>query len=102
MCSLSNLAIHYMIIVITIIIITIIFIIIDFMMVTVAITIIITLIFNIIIIITTIAIIIITIIFINNFHELEISFLEDTQRKGLNLFLTLGMSSHRHKINFID
>ena len=34
---------------------------------------------------------------INNFHQLEIIFLDDTQTKGLNHFLTLEMSSRRHK-----
>ena len=93
----SNSSIHYLIIVITIIIIIIIiiiFTILDFMMITVAITIIITIILN---IIATTAIIITIIIFINNFHQLESSFLDDTQAKWLNHFLTLEMSSHRHK-----
>ena len=93
----SNSSIHYLIIVITIIIIIIIiiiFIILDFMMITVAITIIITIILN---IIATTAIIITIIIFINNFHQLKSSFLDDTQAKWLNHFLTLEMSSHRHK-----
>ena len=35
---------------------------------------------------------------INNFHQLEISFLDDTQTKGQNRFLTLEMSSRRHKL----
>ena len=39
---------------------------------------------------------------INNFHQLEISFLDDTQPKELNLFMALGMSYHRHTKNFID
>ena len=92
----SNSSIHYLIIVITIIIIIIIiiFIVLDFMMITVAITIIITIILN---IIATTAIIITIIIFINNFHQLKSSFLDDTQAKWLNHFLTLEMSSHRHK-----
>ena len=91
----SNSSIHYLIIVITIIIIIIIiFIILDFMMITVAITIIITIILN---IIATTAIIITIIIFINNFHQLKSSFLDDTQAKWLSHFLTLEMSSHRHK-----
>ena len=93
----SNSNIHLLSIVITIIIIIIIFIIIDFMMSTLAITIIITIILNIIIIITTTAIIITIIIFINNFNQLEITFLGNTQAKRLNHFLTLGMSSHMHK-----
>ena len=92
----SNSSIHYLIIVITIIIIIIIiiFTILDFMMITVAITIIITIILN---IIATTAIIITIIIFINNLHQLKSSFLDDTQAKWLNHFLTLEMSSHRHK-----
>ena len=97
-----NSSIHCLIIVITIIIIIVIFIILDFMIITVAITTIISQILNIIIIITTTAIIITIIIFINNFYLLEISFLDDAQAKWLNHFLTLGMSSHRHKKKFID
>ena len=93
----SNSNIHCLSIGITIIIIIIIFIIIDFMISTVAITLIITIILNIIIIITTTAIIITIIIFINNFHQLEISFLDKKQAKRLNHFLALGMSSHMHK-----
>ena len=89
----SNSSIHYLIIVITIIII-IIFTILDFMMITVAITIIMTIILN---IISTTPIIITIIIFINNFHQLKSSFLDDTQAKGLNHFLTLEMSSRRNK-----
>ena len=34
---------------------------------------------------------------INNFHQLEISFLDDTQTKELNQILTLEISSARHK-----
>ena len=34
---------------------------------------------------------------INNFHQLEIIFLDDTQTKGLNHFLTLEMSSRMQK-----
>ena len=52
---------------------------------------------NIIIITTTTAIIITILIFINNFHQLETSFLDDAQAKDLNYFLTLEMSSHRHQ-----
>ena len=48
-------------------------------------------------IITTIAIIITIIIFINNFHQMETIFLHDTQSKGLNHFLTLGISTRGHK-----
>ena len=33
----------------------------------------------------------------NNYPQLEISFLDDTQTKGINHFLTLEMSSRRHK-----
>ena len=93
----SNSSIHFLIIVITIItLIIIVFIILDFMMITLTITIVITIILNTIIIITITAIIITIIIFINNFHQLKISFLDDAQAKGLNRFLTLGMSSRRH------
>ena len=37
----------------------------------------------------------------NNFHQQEISFLDESQTKEPNHFLTLEMSSRRHK-NFID
>ena len=86
-------AIRCLIIVIPIIIITIIFIILDF----VAITITITIILNTIIIITTTTTTISIIIFINNFHQIETSFLDKAQAKGLNHFLTLAMSSRKHK-----
>ena len=66
-------------------------------MIAVATTIITTINLNIIIIITTTAIIIIIVIFVNEIQQLEISFLDDTQVTGITHFLTLEMSSRRHK-----